>query len=91
MAATRTSRIELRADPERERRIRYAADLEHQSLSAFVLDAAAERAEQVIASASATAVPSDFFDQLWEALDAPGRPSPTLQERARAQRRVEQR
>jgi uncharacterized protein (DUF1778 family) len=91
MAATRTSRIELRADPERERRIRYAAELQHQSVSAFVLVAAAERADQVIASASATVVPSDFFDQLWEALDATGEPSPALQRRARARRRVEQR
>ena len=36
--ATRTSRLELRADPERERRIRFAAELSHQSVSAFVLD-----------------------------------------------------
>ena len=91
MAATRTSRIELRADPERERRIRYAAELEHRSVTAFVLDAAAERAEEVIASASAMLVPSEFFDQLWEALDAPPTPSPALQRRARAKRRVDQR
>lgn len=91
MAPTRTSRIELRVDPEHERRIRYAAELKHQSVSAFVLDAAAERAEEVIASASATVVPSDFFDQLWDALDAPATPSPTLQRRARARRRVDQR
>jgi uncharacterized protein (DUF1778 family) len=90
MAATRTSRIELRADPERERRIRYAAELEHQSLSAFVLEAAAERADAVLASASATVVPSDFFDQLWDALEAPATPNPALQRRARAQRRVDQ-
>ena len=91
MAATRTSRIELRADPERERRIRYAAELEHQSVSAFVLGAAADRAEEVIASASTTVVPSGFFDQLWEALDAPATPSPALQRRAQALRRVDQR
>ena len=91
MAATRTSRIELRTDPERERRIRYAAELEHQSVSAFVLDAAAERAEEIIASASATVVPSDFFDQLWDALEGPSTPNPALEQRARAQRRVEQR
>lgn len=89
MAATRTSRIELRADPERERRIRYAAELEHQSVSAFVLVAAAERAEEVIASAAATVVPSEFFDQLWDALDAPAGASPALQRRARARRRVD--
>jgi uncharacterized protein (DUF1778 family) len=91
MAATRTSRIELRADPERERRIRYAAELEHQSVSTFVLDAAAERAEEVIASASATEVPADFFDKLWDALDAPAKPDPNLQRRARARRRIDQR
>jgi uncharacterized protein (DUF1778 family) len=89
--ATRTSRIELRADPEREQRIRYAAELEHQSVSAFVLAAAAERAEQVIGSSAATVVPSDFFDQLWEALDTPGQPNPALERRAQAERQVEQR
>jgi uncharacterized protein (DUF1778 family) len=92
MAARRTSRIELRAEPEREQRIRYAAELEHQSVSAFVLGAASERAEQVIASASAaTIVPSDVFDQLWAALDAPVEPSPALERRSVSERRVEQR
>jgi uncharacterized protein (DUF1778 family) len=91
MAAPRTSRIELRADPERERRIRHAAELEHQSVSAFVLEAAADRAEEVIASASATPVPSDFFDLLWDALTDPPQPNPALQRRARDHRRVNQR
>jgi uncharacterized protein (DUF1778 family) len=91
MTATRTSRIELRADPAREQRIRYAAELEHQSVSAFVLDAASERAEQVIASASTTVVHSDFFDRLWEALEAPPVPNPALQRRSRTTRRVQQR
>jgi len=91
MTPKRTSRIELRADPDREQRIRYAAQLRHQSLSAFVLEAAAERAEEVIASTSETAVPSDFFDQLWKALDETPRPSPALRRRAASKRRVEQR
>jgi uncharacterized protein (DUF1778 family) len=91
MAATRTSRIELRADPERERRIRYAAELEHQSVSAFVLAAAAGRADEVIASAAATEVMPDFFDQLWDALDEPAVPNPALQRRGRADRQFDQR
>lgn len=91
MAAPRTSRLELRADPGREQRIRYAAELKRQSVSAFVLDAAADRAEEVIASASATIVPSDFFDQLWDALDRPTAPNAALQRRARSERQVEQR
>jgi uncharacterized protein (DUF1778 family) len=88
--ATRTSRIELRTDPEREQRIRYAAELRRQSVSAFVLDAAADLAEQVIASASATVVPSEFFDELWEALDGPPEPNPALQRHAASERQVEQ-
>jgi uncharacterized protein (DUF1778 family) len=88
--AARTSRLELRADPERERRIRLAAELRHQSMSAFILDAAGEKAEQVIAASAATSVPSEFFDRLWQALDAPPRPNEALRRRAAEPRRVDQ-
>jgi len=67
----KTERIELRAEPEREQRIRYAAKLAGQSLTDFMLDAASSRAEEVIASSQTTVVPADFFDALWEALDQP--------------------
>ena len=86
-----THRLELRADPERERRIRFAAELSHQSVSAFVLDAAGEKAERVIAASTATSVPPEFFDQLWEALAAPPRPNEVLRRRAAGPRRVQQR
>jgi uncharacterized protein (DUF1778 family) len=89
--AARTSRLELRADPERQRRIRLAAELRHQSMSAFILDAAGEKAEQVIAASAATPVPSDFFDQLWQALDAPPRPNEALSRRAAEPSRVDRR
>ena len=89
--STKTARIELRSTPEREVRIRHAAELARQSLSAFILDAASERAEDVIASASSTTVPSDFFDRLWAALDAPPGANDGLRRRAAAARRVEQR
>ena len=69
----------------------YAARLTQQSLSSFVLAAAEERAEEVIAHATATVVPSSFFDDLWAALDAPPRPNATLARRTRARRRVTQR
>ena len=74
----RTERIQLRAEPELERRIRYAAKLAGQSLTDFMLDAASERAEEVIASAQVTVVPEDFFDALWEALDEPPHPNARL-------------
>ena len=89
--ATRTSRLELRADPERERRIRFAADLSRQSVSAFVLDAAGERAERVIAASTATRVPPDFFDRLWSALEARPRANAALRRRAAGPRRMRRR
>jgi uncharacterized protein (DUF1778 family) len=74
----RTERIELRPEPELEQRIRYAAELAGQSLTDFVLDAATERAEEVIASARATVVSADSFGALWEALDEPPQPNARL-------------
>ncbi len=87
---TRTARIELRAEPEREQRIRLAAELADQSMTAFVLDAATERADEVIAAATTTTVPADFFDALLAALDRPAEPNEPLTRAARRPRRVRQ-
>ena len=85
----RTARIELRADPEREKRIREAARLANQSVSSFVLDAASERAEDVLRAAMST-VPADYFDELHRALDEPPAPNLALQRVARRARQVVQ-
>lgn len=74
----RSERIELRAEPEREQRIRYAAQLANQSLTDFMLEAASERAEEVIAAVQTTVVAPDFFDELWEALGQPPQPNENL-------------
>jgi uncharacterized protein (DUF1778 family) len=87
---TRTARIELRAEPEREQRIRLAAELANQSMTAFVLDAATERADEVIAAAATTTVAADFFDALLAALDQPAEPNKALARAARRPRRVHQ-
>jgi len=89
--ATRTARIELRAEPGRERRIRYAAELCRQSVSAFVLDAAARRAEDVIAATATTIVPARFFDTFYKALDEPPTRNRVLARRARSRRQILQR
>ena len=87
----RTDRIEARIEPERAERIRYAAELAHTSMSAFLVDAAAERAEQVIAEHRETVVPSEFFESLLEALDE-GAVVPSLKKAARrASRSVKRR
>jgi uncharacterized protein (DUF1778 family) len=89
-SVSRTARIELRAEPEREQRIRAAARLANQSVTSFVLDAASERAEEVLRAASTTTVPADFFDKLYAALGEPPEPNAALQRVARRTRRVEQ-
>jgi predicted N-acetyltransferase YhbS len=60
-------------------------------VSAFVLDAAGRRAEEVIAASTTTVVPARFFDTLHAALDRTPRPNPALARRAAAKRRVVQR
>jgi len=87
----RTARLELRAEPEREERIRYAAQLQHQSVSSFVLDAASEQADRVIAASTVTVVDPAFFDELLEALERPPKQNEALARRAARRRRVVQR
>ena len=72
--------INMRTDAERKRRLQAAADLTHESLTAFVLSAADERAERVIADARTTPLPADFFDEFFDSL-AP-EPTPALVEAA---------
>lgn len=83
---TKTARIELRAAPDQEEHIRAAADLVNESLSAFMLTAAVERADSVIASWSTTTVSSEFFDQMLDALSQRTEPNPALAAAVRRRR-----
>jgi len=88
----KTARIEVRTDPEREALLKQAASLTNQTLTSFVLDAAEQRAKEVVAQASTTVVPSTFFDELLLALDEPPKANEAMRRAAhRAQQRVEQR
>jgi len=80
----------FRAEPEREEHIRAAARIANQSISSFVLEAATERARSVLATASTTVVPADFFDQIYSSLDEPPEPNPALHRAARRPWRVQQ-
>lgn len=81
--ATRTERVEARLSPEERQRIRRAADLAGQSLSKFMVGAAVEKAERVIASQATTGLPPDYFDRLVSALDE-AEPAPRLARAAKA-------
>jgi len=74
--STGAETINMRTDAARKRRLQVAADLSHQSLTAFVLTAADARAEQVIADNRETSLPADFFDDFFDTL-AP-EPTPAL-------------
>jgi uncharacterized protein (DUF1778 family) len=51
-------------------------------VSAFVVDAAVERAEEIVGAQMSTTVPAEYFDRLVAALDDPDR-APTLTKAAR--------
>lgn len=78
--------INMRTDRDRKRRLQLAADLSHESLTAFVLAAADEKAEQVITESRSTPLPAAFFDKFFDAL-AP-EPTPTLRSAATRHRRL---
>ncbi len=69
--ATRTDRIEARIEPERAERIRFASQLVDESMSAFMVLAAADRAERMIAEHNYTDVDDNYFQRLLAALDEP--------------------
>lgn len=78
--------INMRTDAERKRRLQVAADLTRQSLTSFVLSAADEKAERIIADSRSTVLPAEFFDEFFDSL-APG-PAPALVKAAARHRRT---
>jgi uncharacterized protein (DUF1778 family) len=91
--AVKTDRMEARVSPEERERIEQAASTAGLSISAFMVSAAVERADEIISEATTTTVPANYFDELLVALDEP-QPAPRLAkaaQRARRQRRIKAR
>ena len=65
--ATKTHRLNFRIPSSTEERLRAAAEASHETLTTFVLCAASLRADEVLATR--TLIPSEYFDQLIDALD----------------------
>lgn len=85
--AVKSDRLEARVSPKQRARLEWAANLAGTSVSAFVIDAAIERAEELVTAQMSTTVPGDYFDRVVGALDK-ANPAPTL---AKAARRVDRR
>jgi uncharacterized protein (DUF1778 family) len=81
----RRGRLNLRIAPDQQARLRAAAEANGETLTGFVLAAAAERAEAVLERASRFAVSAAAFERFVAALDAPVEPMPTLSRYARKQ------
>jgi len=86
--AGRTRRVEMRVDPESGAKIAQAAEIEHKSVSSFVLDAATAAADRVLARIDHVIMPAEQFDALLQSLDTPGE-APTLRKVAQRPRRFE--
>lgn len=70
-----TARLEVRVRPEVKARIEHPAELAQVPVSDFVLSAAEERANLVLAEhQTQTPVAAEFFDALLDALDTEPRP-----------------
>ena len=65
---------------EQDALIREAADLEHESVTAFVLETATARARKVLEAQHTITVANEAFDRFYAALDGPGTPVPELVE-----------
>ncbi|HUZ25024.1 MAG TPA: DUF1778 domain-containing protein [Streptosporangiaceae bacterium] len=87
---TKEARLELRLDERSKEHIVRAAELSNESVSSFVLLAAAAAADKVLARASYTVMPADQFDELLAALDLPEE-APTLVQTGQRTRRYRRR
>lgn len=83
----KTDRLETRLSPDERDRIERAASVAGVSVSAFVVAAAVERADAVIAAATTTIVPVDYFENLLAALDE-AETAPQLAKAAKPSRRA---
>ena len=84
--AVKRERTEVRMSAEEKELIKTGAATAGLSTSAFILAAAVDRADEVIAEARTTVVSGDYFDSLLPALDRPV-PAPGLERAARRARR----
>jgi uncharacterized protein (DUF1778 family) len=71
-------RINLPVDPKQEGRIRAAAEANGESLTGFLLAAAAERADEVLERVRRVAASTAAFERFVGALDSPDEAMPTL-------------
>jgi uncharacterized protein (DUF1778 family) len=73
MANVKDDRLQVRVDPEAKRLLEQAAEAAHLSVSAFVLRAAAQEAESVLAERPLISLSPEAAQAFSRALERPGR------------------
>jgi uncharacterized protein (DUF1778 family) len=73
MGSLKEQRLQIRVDPRRKQLLERAAETTHQSLSAFVLAAASQRAEDVLADRAAVELSPQAAQAFSDALAEPVR------------------
>lgn len=84
--AAKSDRLEARVTSAQRLEIERAATLASESVSSFVVTAAVQRAEALVAEHASTVVPAAYFDRLIASLDDPDE-APGLVRAARKARR----
>ena len=83
-----STKLHMRATADQKRKLAAAADLQHKTLTGFVMGVAEAAADRVIIEHSTTVVPADYFDALYASLDTPPQPNEALAAVAARPRRV---
>ena len=86
MATAKDERLQIRVNPDAKRLLERAAAVSHQSVSAFVLQAAAVHAEQTLAERSRVGLSGQAARDFSEALARPARVNERLAEALGRQR-----
>jgi uncharacterized protein (DUF1778 family) len=81
----RRHRIEMRVTAEQEALIRHAASLADETVTAFVLGTATQRATELVEAQRTLTLPNETFDRFYAALDDPATAVPELAELFRAE------
>lgn len=76
----KSQRLEMRLTPEQDELFRAAAEVAHMSKTAFILSAAAERAQEVVHRAQSYTISNEAFDKFLAELDEPVFAQPALVE-----------
>jgi uncharacterized protein (DUF1778 family) len=71
MSATKTSRVNLRMDPDDDALLRQAAELAGETLSEFIVESGRERAERLLADRTSFALSASEWEIFTAALDRP--------------------